>query len=83
MLAAAGIFSVSRLFLDYVITSQLATSSDTQIAVDNLSGVSEGRKIISAGLLSLLVYSYFPFDGLARSLEWLSGGSGAKLGNLF
>ena len=83
VIAAAGILSVTKLLLDYVITSQLATDSNTQIALDNLSGVSEGRKIISAGLLSLLVYSYFPFDGVAHSLEWLTGGSGAKLGELF
>ena len=53
--------------------------SDTQIAVDNLSEVSEGRKIIYTGLISLLFFSYFPFmdvkQDIGSFLSWIAGKS--------
>lgn len=77
VLTTAGVFSAQRLVVDYIIASQLATNSDVQIAVDNLEGVSEGRQIIFAGLVSLLLYCYFPFDGLQSGLDQLTGSGGA------
>ncbi len=82
VITTAGVFSAQRLIIDYIIASQLATSSDVQIAVDNLEGVSEGRQIIFAGLISLLLYCYFPFDGVQSSIDQLTG-SGGAFSNLF
>jgi hypothetical protein len=92
--AAAGavaLFTTQRVLLDYVVASQLATNSDPQIAVDNLEDVSEGRKIIFAGLVSLLVYCYFPFEGARQLAEWATAGGpfataaggGSGLGGIF
>merc|ERR1711871_996314 len=77
VITTAGVFSAQRLIIDYIIASQLATNSEVQIAVDNLEGVSEGRQIIFAGLVSLLLYCYFPFDGVRNSFEQLTGSGGA------
>ena len=77
VITTAGVFSAQRLIIDYIIASQLATNSEVQIAVDNLEGVSEGRQIIFAGLVSLLLYCYFPFDGLQSGLDQLTGSGGA------
>ena len=50
----------NRLLVDFLLCSQLATNPDTQQAVDNLSDVSEGRKILYAGFVFLVVLSFIP-----------------------
>ena len=43
--------------------NNLIALQETQQAVDNLSEISEGRKIFYFGFLSLMLLSLFPFSG--------------------
>ena len=59
----------NRVLVDYLLSSQLSTSQDTQQARDNLSDVSEGRKIIFTGLAALLVISLVPYGKISLTFD--------------
>ena len=50
----------NRLLVDFLLCSQLATTPDTQQAIDNLTDVSEGRKILYTGFVMMAVLSFIP-----------------------
>ena len=54
--------SKPSLLVDYLLISQLGggSNADTQIARDNLSEVTEGRKIAFFTFAALLLYAFFP-----------------------
>ena len=71
--AAASIITKPRLLLDYILSSQLAgsTAQETQMAIDSLSEVTEGRKIAFFGFASLLFYSLAPILTLQLAIDQL------------
>ena len=68
-IATATIISTPRLFLDYILSSQIATSNESQISVDNLSELSESRKIVFLAFFSLLIASFFPFGSIGTNFD--------------
>ena len=84
--AAASIITKPRLLLDYILSSQLAgsTAQETQMAVDSLSDVTEGRKIAFFGFASLLLYSLAPILTLQLAIDqFFSNPSGSSFMTLF
>ena len=59
----------TRLFLDYVISSQICSSAgENQIAVDNITDITETRKIAYFFLIFLLLFSYFPYVDIINDI---------------
>jgi len=60
--SSLGLVTKQRLLFDYILASQFAgDASENQIAVDNLSELSEGRRFLFIGFVIFLFYSFFPF----------------------
>ena len=65
----------TRLFLDYVISSQICSSSgENQIAVDNITDITETRKIAYFFLIFLMLFSYFPYVDIMNDIIGLFNG---------
>ena len=61
-----------RLFTDYILSSQISSSAqDNQIAVDNLTPITDIRKIIFGGLCFVEFLSYFPYQEIGYKLQLL------------
>jgi len=69
---ATPFFDKPRIFLDYILSSQIAaSSSENQVAIDNLSEVSEGRKIGFVFFCALLFAAFFPFVTVSQQASEL------------
>ena len=74
--AVPAVLTKERVFVDYLLSSQIAGSgAETQYAEDNLSDISEGRKILFYGLAALLGFSVLPFAEIQAGIQ----GSWAEL----
>jgi len=71
---AVNYVSKSRLFFDFIIISQLCgNTSETQVAKDNLSPITEGRKILYIGFTFILLLSYFPYQQIVDTINNIAG----------
>lgn len=81
---AVDFVTTSRLFFDYIVISQISyDAGETPTIKDTLSSISEGRKIIYMGFLSILFLSYFPYQQIADGLTSLESYASAFIQNLF
>ena len=65
----------TRLFLDYVISSQVCSSNgENQVAIDNITDITETRKIAYFFLIFLLLFSYFPYADIMDDIIGLFTG---------
>lgn len=64
-----GPVTPKRILFDYFVTSPLAGNPlENQFAKDNITPVSEGRLIIYAGMMSLLIFSILDVSGTILGL---------------
>lgn len=81
--SSALVINKPRLLLDYLLISQLINSErETQIAVDNLSEVTESRKLLFFGFAFVLFVSFFPYATAVTTLSTSFDDSYAFLKNL-
>eukprot|EP01038_Epipyxis_sp_PR26KG_P012481 gene12481-16741_t len=71
-IASSELISNRKLFLDYIILSQLVSNEqDTQVPVDNISDITFGRKMLFYCIVSLFAFAFFPIESISNDVSSL------------